>query len=386
MFFLFLLSTITFSCNNGLGQDDDPIKVVIEETPGEEIPEEKEEEIETVNSPLFSKQEGTYNRDFSLEITTTTESALIYYTLDGTDPTTNSNLYSAAIELSGDGSELTIKAFAVKDGMENSSITAGIYKIDYDVADFPLFSLDQGTYHKDLDIIITSETKDTRIYYTLNGDEPTETSSLYDNPITVSGDTTTATIKAIAIKEGLKNSSVASVTYKIEYFTVTYNANGGSIVLQEKVAEGLTLLQPADPERNQYHFTGWYTDKMLTNSFNFTTDKISSDITLYAKWLSDSQISISVPVTEDRTITFISPLEVNSGENLELAVSEIYESYKWYLDGELLTPDTNNNQIISPGDTPVYGAKDPGTYWLTVVVKDTNGKEYSASTSIKIVN
>ena len=59
---------------------------------------------------------------------------------------------------------------------------------------------------------ITCTTKGASIYYTDNGNNPTSSSTLYDpeTKITLSA---TKTIKAIAIKTGMTNSSVASKTY-----------------------------------------------------------------------------------------------------------------------------------------------------------------------------
>lgn len=57
---------------------------------------------------------------------------------------------------------------------------------------------------------ISCSTSGATIYYTLNGNTPTTSSTQYSSPITLSG---ACTIKAIAVKSGMNNSSVASSEY-----------------------------------------------------------------------------------------------------------------------------------------------------------------------------
>ncbi|WP_069203032.1 chitobiase/beta-hexosaminidase C-terminal domain-containing protein [Bacillus testis] len=62
------------------------------------------------------------------------------------------------------------------------------------------------------EITLSTNTKGATIYYTVNGDEPTTASTVYNAPITLTED---AIIKAIAVKDGLTSSSVATFTYTI---------------------------------------------------------------------------------------------------------------------------------------------------------------------------
>ena len=80
-----------------------------------------------VATPTFSVEEGTYTEAQSVTITTTTEGATIYYTIDGTDPTTESNVYSEAVSIT---ETTTLKAIAVKEGMTDSEIATATYTIN----------------------------------------------------------------------------------------------------------------------------------------------------------------------------------------------------------------------------------------------------------------
>jgi len=79
----------------------------------------------------------------------------------------------------------------------------------------PTFSPAAGMFLEAQSVTISTKTEDATIYYTTDGSEPTENSTAYTKPITVSE---TTTIKAIAVKEDYNNSSVASATYKIVSF------------------------------------------------------------------------------------------------------------------------------------------------------------------------
>jgi uncharacterized repeat protein (TIGR02543 family) len=67
--------------------------------------------------------------------------------------------------------------------------------------------------------------------------------------------------------------------------TVIFESNGGSPVEQQFIAEGSKIAQPAAPTRTGYNFEGWYKDAALTAAWDFASDKVTADTTLYAAWL-----------------------------------------------------------------------------------------------------
>ncbi|MBO4361324.1 MAG: Ig-like domain-containing protein [Paludibacteraceae bacterium] len=78
-------------------------------------------EAPVVAAPTFSPAAGTYTEVKSVTITCTTEGATIYYTTDGTTPTSSSTQYTAAISV---GETMTIKAIAIKNSLESAVATA----------------------------------------------------------------------------------------------------------------------------------------------------------------------------------------------------------------------------------------------------------------------
>ena len=77
----------------------------------------------------------------------------------------------------------------------------------------PIFSIPSGTYSKALNVNISSNTKGVEIRYTTDGSTPNEKSNLYVPSIKISKNTT---LKAIAYRKGMIDSSVATAEYKID--------------------------------------------------------------------------------------------------------------------------------------------------------------------------
>lgn len=158
-----------------------------------------------VQAPIADKTSGTYNNSVSVSLSTSTSGASIYYTLDGTNPTSSSALYSSPITIS---TTTTLKAIAIKSGMTNSDIATATYSFK---AATPAASPSGGTYTEPQSVTLASATTGASIYYTLDGSDPTISSTLYSSPISIS---TNTTLKAIAIKAGFTNSDIFNNEYK----------------------------------------------------------------------------------------------------------------------------------------------------------------------------
>ena len=66
---------------------------------------------------------------------------------------------------------------------------------------------------------------------------------------------------------------------------VTFNSNGGSAVEDEVTFIGELATEPTAPSRAGYNFNGWYSDEALTTEWDFDTDTVDEDTTLYAGWV-----------------------------------------------------------------------------------------------------
>lgn len=85
-----------------------------------------------------------------------------------------------------------------------------------------------------------------------------------------------------------------TLTVASEYVScmVTFDVQGhGTPSADYLVKVGSTITQPnPDPTAEGYRFDGWYKDAVCTKAWNFDTDIVQSDVTLYAKWLKESEV------------------------------------------------------------------------------------------------
>ena len=184
----------------------------------------------TLPAPTFSPAAGTYTTAQTVTISDTTTGTTIYYTTNGTTPTTSSAVYSAPITVSA--SE-TLEAIAVKTGYTNSAVGISSYTIA-PVLPAPTFSPASGTYTTAQTVAISDTTTGTTIYYTTNGTTPTTASTVYSAPITVSA---SETLEAIAVKTGSTNSVVATAAYTISTVlpTPTFSPAAGTYTTAQSV-------------------------------------------------------------------------------------------------------------------------------------------------------
>ena len=81
----------------------------------------------TTATPVFSPAPGTYRSAQNVTLADTTPGATIYYTTDGSTPTTSSTVYSGPVAISA---TTTINAIAAASGFTNSAEASGTYAIN----------------------------------------------------------------------------------------------------------------------------------------------------------------------------------------------------------------------------------------------------------------
>ena len=146
------------------------------------------------SAPVFSIAPGTYIGAQAVGISSA-DATSVYYTMDGSTPTTLSKLYTNPISIT---SSATLRAIGVNNtGLSNE--TTGRFEI-LRAAISPAFSPAPGAYAFTQSVTITSGTSGASIIYTTDGSTPTEAhGALYTGPI---GLTSATMLKAISFVNG----------------------------------------------------------------------------------------------------------------------------------------------------------------------------------------
>lgn len=147
------------------------------------------------------------------DITLTADKGDIYYTMDGTEPDSKSDIYTDPIPIT---EEATIKAIAISDEGAESEVATFAYTFA-EQAQPPVFSIKGGEVESGTTLTITSATADAVIYYTTDGQIPTLNNPknlyIYSGAIVLNKP---VNIKAMAVKERMANSEVTGAIFTVK--------------------------------------------------------------------------------------------------------------------------------------------------------------------------
>ena len=199
-----------------------------------------------IATPTFDPEPGEYQDSVLVRFECATDSVTMYYTDDGSDPTTASPEYGNTpiiLKLTA-----TFKVIAYREGYIPSNIASGTYTITQpEIVSVPEFNPTAGEYVDSVKVAITCATESASIYYTTTGDDPTEKSHLYQNTILVKELTT---FKARAFKQGASPSEIVAATYNIvnsQAPRITLNTISEAIYGQAKSIDA-TITHPVGVE------------------------------------------------------------------------------------------------------------------------------------------
>lgn len=164
-------------------------------------------DVPSVASPTFSPEGGAFELPLEVAIECATEGATIVYTTDGSYPYPSSAIYSEPIRVESD---MKISAKAYRSDMAESQIVRATYLINPPIVATPTFSLPEAVYYSPQSLVISCDTPDAEIYYTIDGSEPTPESNLYTDAIQIES---SKLIKARAFKQYYYDSRIATVSY-----------------------------------------------------------------------------------------------------------------------------------------------------------------------------
>lgn len=156
------------------------------------------------------------------------------------------------------------------------------------------------------------------------------------------------------------------------YAEVTFETNGGAEMESVFVPKGGTIEMPAAPTKDGYTFGGWYTDEALMAAFDFTTT-VNENLTLYAKWATESSLSITITNSDYQadTKSIITPNEMTDLTGIVTGADEIQKvdiTYRSY---------HNNEVTVSASGTNEWNCQIPleiGTNEVTISAYAANGE------------
>jgi hypothetical protein len=222
-------------------------------------------------APVLSPGVETFSGSLAVRMSDATSGATIYYTLNGSTPTTSSSVYTGPITITA---TTTIQAIASGSGYLQSAVTSGTYT-DQSQASMPTFNPAGGTITAPISVTIANGTPGATIYYTTNGTTPTSSSTKYSGPMSVD---VTETLNAIAVAPGFLSSAVASATYTLNSgqtgisFPVGFAGTQGVMILNGSAGLNDSRLQLTDGAVNEAG-SAWYYQPVnvqaFTTSFSF---------------------------------------------------------------------------------------------------------------------
>lgn len=293
-----------------------------------------------------------------VSISTETTRSSIYYTTDGTTPSsTNGTLYEEPFTLT---EQTTIMAIVTRTGFTDSEVTTRtIYKVATPTIQ------DNGNNA----VSITSGTEGATIYYTIDGSNPTTSSTPYSGPLSenVSG----VTIKAIAVKDGMINSAIGSGSVTLSCATPVFTKSGNSLTISCPIPTGAIIYYTTNgdtPTSSSTQYTSPLTVvtgdviKAIAvaagyNNSEVATKKIFDDLTpTDGKYLINSQTDFETFVdmastTEGAAYHYILKTNVDAGSPITVPFIGVFE---------VAADESGNFYTISGLTHPLFNTLDGG--------------------------
>ncbi|MDE6584769.1 MAG: InlB B-repeat-containing protein, partial [Anaeroplasmataceae bacterium] len=142
-------------------------------------------------------------------------------------------------------------------------------------------------------------------------------------------------------------------------YTVSFDTQGGNTIESKKVKKDATIANPGTPTREGYTFGGWYKDAECNTSWDFASDKVTGNITLYAKWTKND--TPTPPTPENKySVTYVinghgtQPTNLTDQtklpDTLPVLTAEDWTFEGWYTD-EALTKEAKSGTALTANTT-----------------------------------
>lgn len=124
---------------------------------------------------------------------------------------------------------------------------------------------------------------------------------------------------------------------------VTFDGQDENEVKRKAAYVNSTVKEPIPMLREGYNFAGWYLDPECTSIWNFTTDIVTSDITLYAKWVENTPVGNNVEVMDTtQTVSLVFDNVTSSGKTTVQPLTEPDDESFFHIEGSAGFFDINS--------------------------------------------
>ena len=288
----------------------------------------------------------------SVSLSCTNKTAKVYYTLDGSDPTTNQTkncfLYENPFIISH---RTQVKALAYVAEYPYQVIYSNEYA--FGQMPTPTMTATEGIVFNWPGNMVTlsCETEGSEIRYTLDGSEPTESSRLYTGPFTIDD---TTTVKAKAFKEDWFESETATATFTREWCTVDVPIIAPSGAEFENVSQTVSLSCPTDGATIYYTTDGSdpkVNGREYTKPFTIYKSCTVRAIAVKYDWKDSAEA----------TATFARNKSLSEAANLYGYTMDRDEVVPWVVDGEVSHDGVSSVRSGAIGNN--------GSTWLQTSIK-----------------
>lgn len=183
----------------------------------------------------------------------------------------------------------------------------------------PVITPDGGQFISSQQVEISCETAGAVIYYTTDGKNPTTSSEKYAGPFTVDS---TTTVKAIAVKDGMKDSAMAAAQFvKASGDSVKSKVNIAEFTEASEIPEGLK-----DTEFNTAENVIVQLSRILTSQKGYTYDNIAYyDITLEISLDGENWEPATIDNFPKNGVSIVMPYPEGTGEKTnDFVVSHMF--------------------------------------------------------------
>jgi uncharacterized repeat protein (TIGR02543 family) len=141
---------------------------------------------------------------------------------------------------------------------------------------------------------------------------------------------------------------VIEASWNAKSYTVTFDAqNGEENTVWGEQRYGETVSEPSEPYRSGYTFVGWYKEAECINPWNFDTDVVKGELTLYARWIDESKYIYTVTLDLQDCVSAPIEVKVGSGDTLTAPAfaREGFTFDGWYMEPACQTPWNISDEV-----------------------------------------